>query len=142
MRISPQISLYYFQLLVQLTFTQTSDQKIYFYCISLFDRDQLAQPEKPASPKFIVTLDGVPSPPGYLSDQEEEDMCITEGLKPVTQNMCAGKGLKGLRAQQMQIVTRQLESCDGNYAYQQDLTLDGGLIVDRTLGYIILKKSK
>ncbi|XP_054681996.1 zinc finger CCCH domain-containing protein 14 isoform X4 [Grus americana] len=75
-------------------------------------RDQLAQPEKPASPKFIVTLDGVPSPPGYLSDQEEEDMCLTEGLKPVTQNMCAGKGLKGLRAQQMQIVTRQLESCD------------------------------
>ncbi|KAM6204160.1 zinc finger CCCH domain-containing protein 14 isoform 4-T4 [Sarcoramphus papa] len=75
-------------------------------------RDQLAQPEKPASPKFIVTLDGVPSPPGYLSDQEEEDMCIMEGLKPVTQNMCAGKGLKGLRAQQMQIVTRQLESCD------------------------------
>ncbi|XP_074959783.1 zinc finger CCCH domain-containing protein 14 isoform X5 [Phalacrocorax aristotelis] len=75
-------------------------------------RDQLAQPEKPASPKFIVTLDGVPSPPGYLSDQEEEDMCITEGLKPVTQNTCAVKGLKGLRAQQMQIVTRQLESCD------------------------------
>nr|XP_013796090.1 PREDICTED: zinc finger CCCH domain-containing protein 14 isoform X3 [Apteryx mantelli mantelli] len=73
-------------------------------------REQLAQPEKPASPKFIVTLDGVPSPPGYLSDQEEED--ITEGLKPVTQNMCAGKGLKGLRAQQMQIVTRQLESSD------------------------------
>ncbi|NXJ79000.1 ZC3HE protein, partial [Trogon melanurus] len=75
-------------------------------------RDQLAQPEKPASPKFIVTLDGVPSPPGYLSDQEEEEMCLTEGLKPVTQNMCASKGLKGLRAQQMQIVTRQLESCD------------------------------
>ncbi|XP_030338800.1 zinc finger CCCH domain-containing protein 14 isoform X5 [Strigops habroptila] len=75
-------------------------------------RDQLTQPEKPASPKFIVTLDGVPSPPGYLSDQEEEDMCITEGLKPVNQSMCAGKGLKGLRAQQMQIVTRQLESCD------------------------------
>ncbi|RMB98836.1 hypothetical protein DUI87_25055 [Hirundo rustica rustica] len=73
-------------------------------------RDQLAQPEKPASPKFIVTLDGVPSPPGYLSDQEEEDMCIMEGLKPVTQHMCAGKGLKGLRAQQ--IVTRQLEDCD------------------------------
>ncbi|XP_075282144.1 zinc finger CCCH domain-containing protein 14 isoform X3 [Opisthocomus hoazin] len=75
-------------------------------------RDQLAQPEKPASPKFIVTLDGVPSPPGYLSDQEEEDMCLTEGLKPVTQSMCASRGLKGLRAQQMQIVTRQLESCD------------------------------
>ncbi|XP_014105519.1 PREDICTED: zinc finger CCCH domain-containing protein 14 isoform X4 [Pseudopodoces humilis] len=75
-------------------------------------RDQFAQPEKPASPKFIVTLDGVPSPPGYLSDQEEEDMCIMEGLKPVTHHMCAGKGLKGLRAQQMQIVTRQLENCD------------------------------
>ncbi|XP_066178053.1 zinc finger CCCH domain-containing protein 14 isoform X3 [Sylvia atricapilla] len=75
-------------------------------------RDQLAQPEKPASPKFIVTLDGVPSPPGYLSDQEEEDMCIMEGVKPVTQHICAGRGLKGLRAQQMQIVTRQLENCD------------------------------
>uniref|UniRef100_A0A8C3NZP6 Zinc finger CCCH domain-containing protein 14 n=1 Tax=Cyanoderma ruficeps TaxID=181631 RepID=A0A8C3NZP6_9PASS len=75
-------------------------------------RDQIAQPEKPASPKFIVTLDGVPSPPGYLSDQEEEDMCIMEGVKPVTQHMCAGRGLKGLRAQQMQIVTRQLENCD------------------------------
>lgn len=89
----------------------------------MFDRDQLAQPEKPASPKFIVTLDGVPSPPGYLSDQEEEDMCITEGLKPVSQNICAGKGLKGLRAQQMQIVTRQLESSDGNYWFQQDMVL-------------------
>uniref|UniRef100_A0A8B9G441 Zinc finger CCCH domain-containing protein 14 n=1 Tax=Amazona collaria TaxID=241587 RepID=A0A8B9G441_9PSIT len=77
-------------------------------------RDQVAQPEKPASPKFIVTLDGVPSPPGYLSDQEEEDMCITEGLKPVNKSMCAVKGLKGLRAQQMQIVTRQLESCDAD----------------------------
>ncbi|XP_054490610.2 zinc finger CCCH domain-containing protein 14 isoform X4 [Agelaius phoeniceus] len=75
-------------------------------------RDQLAQPEKPASPKFIVTLDGVPSPPGYLSDQEEEEMCLMEGLKPVTQHMCAGRGLKSLRAQQMQIVTRQLENCD------------------------------
>ncbi|NXU56723.1 ZC3HE protein, partial [Turnix velox] len=75
-------------------------------------RDQLVQPEKPASPKFIVTLDGVPSPPGYLSDQEEEEMCMAEGLKPVPQNICVGKGLKGLRAQQMQVVTRQLESCD------------------------------
>ncbi|NWR32173.1 ZC3HE protein, partial [Tachuris rubrigastra] len=75
-------------------------------------RDQLAQPEKPASPKFIVTLDGVPSPPGYLSDQEEEDMCLMEGVKPVAQDICAGKGLKGLRAQQTQTVTRQLEDSD------------------------------
>ncbi|XP_053923260.1 zinc finger CCCH domain-containing protein 14 isoform X2 [Cuculus canorus] len=77
-------------------------------------RDQLAQAEKPGSPKFIVTLDGVPSPPGYLSDQEEEDMYITEGLKPVTQNICASKGLKGLLVQQMQIVTRQLEGNEGD----------------------------
>ncbi|NWW52786.1 ZC3HE protein, partial [Pedionomus torquatus] len=75
-------------------------------------RDQVTPPEKPASPKFIVTLDGVPSPPGYLSDQEEEDLCLAEGLKPIAQNLCVGKGLKGLREQQMQIVTRQLESCD------------------------------
>lgn len=50
-------------------------------------------------------------------------MCMMEGVKPVTQHMCAGRGLKGLRAQQMQIVTRQLEDCDGNYTDQQDLTL-------------------
>ncbi|XP_075049736.1 zinc finger CCCH domain-containing protein 14 isoform X2 [Mixophyes fleayi] len=37
-------------------------------------------PEKPASPKFIVTLDGVPSPPGYISEHEaeEEPMSYTE----------------------------------------------------------------
>ncbi|XP_067412446.1 zinc finger CCCH domain-containing protein 14 isoform X3 [Emydura macquarii macquarii] len=75
-------------------------------------REQLAQPEKPSSPKFIVTLDGVPSPPGYMSDQEEEEICITEGVKPVTQNAAANKGLKSLRAQQMQLITRQLESPD------------------------------
>ncbi|KAI1237668.1 hypothetical protein IHE44_0013752 [Lamprotornis superbus] len=86
-------------------------------------RDQLAQPEKPSSPKFIVTLDGVPSPPGYLSDQEEEDMCIMEGLKPITQHMCAGKGLKSLQAQQMQIVTRQLENCD-EFSLTADLRIN------------------
>lgn len=48
---------------------------------------------------------------------------MTEGLKPVTQNTCASKGLKGLRVQQMPVVTRQLETCDGNYAYQKVLTL-------------------
>lgn len=48
-------------------------------------------------------------------------MCVTEGFKPVTQNMCASRGLKGLRAQQMQVVARHLESCDGNCAYQQEL---------------------
>ncbi|KAM3920681.1 zinc finger CCCH domain-containing protein 14 isoform 2-T2 [Leptodactylus fuscus] len=37
-------------------------------------------PDKPPSPKFIVTLEGVPSPPGYVSDQEpeEEPMCYSE----------------------------------------------------------------
>uniref|UniRef100_A0A7M4EF62 Zinc finger CCCH domain-containing protein 14 n=1 Tax=Crocodylus porosus TaxID=8502 RepID=A0A7M4EF62_CROPO len=73
-------------------------------------REQPAQPEKPPSPKFIVTLDGVPSPPGYVSDQEEEELCITEGLKPVTQHSVTSKGLKIPRAQQMQVVTRQLGS--------------------------------
>ncbi|XP_069805940.1 zinc finger CCCH domain-containing protein 14 isoform X3 [Dendropsophus ebraccatus] len=41
---------------------------------------EIAVPEKPPSPKFIVTLEGVPSPPGYMSDHEpeEEPMCYTE----------------------------------------------------------------
>ncbi|XP_063295195.1 zinc finger CCCH domain-containing protein 14 [Pelobates fuscus] len=36
--------------------------------------------EKPGSPKFIVTLDGVPSPPGYGSghESEEDKMSVTE----------------------------------------------------------------
>ncbi|XP_050809217.1 zinc finger CCCH domain-containing protein 14 isoform X1 [Gopherus flavomarginatus] len=83
-------------------------------------REQLAQPEKPASPKFIVTLDGVPSPPGYISDQEEEESCITEGVKPVTQNAAANKGLKSFQAQQMQVISRQLES---PYVEMEELTV-------------------
>uniref|UniRef100_A0A8D0H6I2 Zinc finger CCCH domain-containing protein 14 n=1 Tax=Sphenodon punctatus TaxID=8508 RepID=A0A8D0H6I2_SPHPU len=75
-------------------------------------REQLAQPEKPASPKFIVTLDGVPSPPGYMSDQDEEELCVLEGVKPVTQNAGATKGLKSLRTQQMHAIARQHESPD------------------------------
>ncbi|XP_053141456.1 zinc finger CCCH domain-containing protein 14 isoform X1 [Hemicordylus capensis] len=75
-------------------------------------RDQLVQPEKPASPKFIVTLDGVPSPPGYLSDQEEEEMSLMEGVRPVPPKASASKGLRSLRAQQMHIIARQLESTD------------------------------
>lgn len=80
----------------------------------LFYREQLVQPEKPASPKFIVTLDGVPSPPGYLSDQEEEEMSLMEGVRPVPPKASAIKGLRSLRAQQMHIISRQLESADGN----------------------------
>lgn len=72
------------------------------------------QPEKPASPKFIVTLDGVPSPPGYLSDQEEEDMSLMEGVRPVPPKGTSSKGLRSLRAQQMHIISRQLESGEGN----------------------------
>ncbi|XP_053456956.1 zinc finger CCCH domain-containing protein 14 isoform X4 [Nycticebus coucang] len=68
----------------------------------------LVQPDKPASPKFIVTLDGVPSPPGYMSDQEE-DMCF-EGMKPVNQTAASNKGLRGLlHPQQLQLLSRQLE---------------------------------
>ncbi|NXN97727.1 ZC3HE protein, partial [Rhinopomastus cyanomelas] len=82
-------------------------------------RDQLAQPEKPSSPKFIVTLDGVPSPPGYLSDQEEDDMCLTEGLKPATQNM-----LKGLQAQHMQVVTSDVDVEELNVLQKQEKVLE------------------
>ncbi|XP_028362256.1 zinc finger CCCH domain-containing protein 14 isoform X7 [Phyllostomus discolor] len=58
----------------------------------LLQTRDLVQPDKPASPKFIVTLDGVPSPPGYMSDQEE-DMCF-EGVKPVNQTAASNKGLR------------------------------------------------
>nr|XP_056707526.1 zinc finger CCCH domain-containing protein 14 [Euleptes europaea] len=75
-------------------------------------REQLLQPEKPASPKFIVTLDGVPSPPGYLSDQEEEEVSLMEGVRPVPPKAPASKGLRSLRAQQMHIISRQLGSAD------------------------------
>ncbi|XP_075388471.1 zinc finger CCCH domain-containing protein 14 isoform X2 [Tenrec ecaudatus] len=75
----------------------------------------LVQPDKPASPKFIVTLDGVPSPPGYMSDQEE-DMCF-EGMKPVNQTAASNQGLKGLlHPQQLQLMRRQLEDPNGSFS--------------------------
>ncbi|CAK7315749.1 zinc finger CCCH domain-containing protein 14 isoform X2 [Vulpes vulpes] len=74
----------------------------------LMQTRDLVQPDKPASPKFIVTLDGVPSPPGYMSDQEE-DMCF-EGVKPVNQTAASNKGLRGLlHPQQLQLMSRQLD---------------------------------
>ncbi|XP_045677973.1 zinc finger CCCH domain-containing protein 14 isoform X2 [Phyllostomus hastatus] len=77
----------------------------------LMQTRDLVQPDKPASPKFIVTLDGVPSPPGYMSDQEE-DMCF-EGVKPVTQTAASNKGLRGLlHPQQLQLMSRQLGDPD------------------------------
>ncbi|XP_028633087.1 zinc finger CCCH domain-containing protein 14 isoform X2 [Grammomys surdaster] len=81
----------------------------------LMQTRDLVQPDKPASPKFIVTLDGVPSPPGYMSDQEEE-MCF-EGMKPVNQTSASNKGLRGLlHPQQLHLMSRQLEDTDGSFS--------------------------
>lgn len=81
----------------------------------LMQTRDLVQPDKPASPKFIVTLDGVPSPPGYMSDQEEE-MCF-EGMKPVNQTATSNKGLRGfLHPQQLHLMSRQLEDPDGSFS--------------------------
>lgn len=75
----------------------------------------LVQPDKPASPKFIVTLDGVPSPPGYMSDQEE-DMC-SEGVRPAQHPAASHGGLAGLLPpQQLHVLSRQLEDPDGSFA--------------------------
>ncbi|XP_072481324.1 zinc finger CCCH domain-containing protein 14 isoform X3 [Notamacropus eugenii] len=81
----------------------------------LIQTRDLVQPDKPASPKFIVTLDGVPSPPGYMSDQEEEDIGF-EGMKPVNQTASTIKGFKGLRSQQSQLMSRQLDDPDGSFS--------------------------
>ncbi|XP_076979393.1 zinc finger CCCH domain-containing protein 14 isoform X2 [Tamandua tetradactyla] len=81
----------------------------------LMQTRDLVQPDKPASPKFIVTLDGVPSPPGYMSDQEEE-MCF-EGMKPVNQTAASNKGLKGLlHPQQLHLMSRQLDDPNGSFS--------------------------
>ncbi|XP_062944522.1 zinc finger CCCH domain-containing protein 14 isoform X1 [Cynocephalus volans] len=81
----------------------------------LMQTRDLVQPDKPASPKFIVTLDGVPSPPGYMSDQEE-DMCF-EGMKPVNQTAASNKGLKGLlHPQHLQLMSRQLDDPNGSFS--------------------------
>ena len=75
----------------------------------------LVQPDKPASPKFIVTLDGVPSLPGYMSDQEE-DMC-SEGMRPAQHPAASHGGLAGLlHPQQLHVLSRQLEDPDGSFA--------------------------
>uniref|UniRef100_A0A8C5L991 Zinc finger CCCH domain-containing protein 14 n=1 Tax=Jaculus jaculus TaxID=51337 RepID=A0A8C5L991_JACJA len=79
----------------------------------LMQTRDLAQPDKPASPKFTATLGGVPSPPGYMSDQEEE-MCF-EGMKPVNHIAASNKGLRGL-LHQLQLMSRQLEDPDGSFS--------------------------
>ncbi|XP_060037204.1 zinc finger CCCH domain-containing protein 14 isoform X3 [Erinaceus europaeus] len=82
----------------------------------LMQTRDLVQPDKPASPKFIVTLDGVPSPPGYMSDQE--DLCF-EGVKPVTPTAASSKGLRGLlHPQQLPLLSRQLDDPDGSFFHE------------------------
>ncbi|XP_007462795.1 PREDICTED: zinc finger CCCH domain-containing protein 14 isoform X2 [Lipotes vexillifer] len=80
----------------------------------LMQTRDLVQPDKPASPKFIVTLDGVPSPPGYMSDQEE-DMSF-EGMRPAHHTAASHEGLAGLlHPQQLHLLSRQLEDPDGSF---------------------------
>ena len=62
-----------------------------------------------------MTLDGVPSPPGYMSDQEE-DMCF-EGMRPAHHTAASHEGLAGLlHPQQLQLLSRQLEDPDGSFS--------------------------
>ena len=75
----------------------------------------LVQTDKPASPKFIVTLDGVSSPTGCMSDQEEE-MCF-EGSKSVKQTSASNKGLRCLLyPQQIHLLSRQPEDPDDSFS--------------------------
>ncbi|XP_029453614.1 zinc finger CCCH domain-containing protein 14 isoform X2 [Rhinatrema bivittatum] len=78
----------------------------------LIQNRELLPSEKPPSPKFIVTLDGVPSPPGYASEQEEEEaMNFTEeGETLHRQNTVSNKSLKKIHTQQLQIITRELDT--------------------------------
>lgn len=87
-----------------------------------------------------MTLDGVPSPPGYMSDQEE-DICF-EGVKPVTQTAASNKGLRGLlRPQPLQLMSRQLDEPNGSFSHgvlrAQIFPLQGAVLVqeiwDRSL---------
>ena len=62
-----------------------------------------------------MTLDGVPSPPGYMSDQEE-DMC-SEGMRPAQHPAASHGGLAGLlHPQRSRVLSRQLEDPDGSFA--------------------------
>nr|XP_033807383.1 zinc finger CCCH domain-containing protein 14 isoform X1 [Geotrypetes seraphini]XP_033807386.1 zinc finger CCCH domain-containing protein 14 isoform X1 [Geotrypetes seraphini] len=93
----------------------------------LIQNRELLTSEKPPSPKFIVTLDGVPSPPGYTSEQEEEEMNFTgEGETPLRQNPLANKGVKKPHTKQHQILTREpatseVEMTEANVPVKQKL---------------------
>nr|XP_020746238.1 zinc finger CCCH domain-containing protein 14 isoform X2 [Odocoileus virginianus texanus] len=81
----------------------------------LMQTRDLVQPDKPASPKFIVTLDGVPSPPGYMSDQEED--MSSEGMRAAQHPAASHGGLAGLlRPPHARVLSRQLEDPDGSFA--------------------------
>ncbi|XP_028915497.1 zinc finger CCCH domain-containing protein 14 isoform X1 [Ornithorhynchus anatinus] len=90
----------------------------------LIQTRELVPADKPASPKFIVTLDGVPSPPGYMSDQEEEEICDEGNQDPENQAASANKGIKGLRAQLLPMLNRQHDDPDGNFPNTEESELN------------------
>ncbi|XP_005986585.1 zinc finger CCCH domain-containing protein 14 isoform X2 [Latimeria chalumnae] len=70
-------------------------------------RDPPPPPARVPSPKFIVTLDGVPSPPGYTSDQEEE-----EEMTSLQQIGTPSKETRKHRLQQTNVAARDLGDSD------------------------------
>lgn len=70
--------------------------------------------ERPPSPKFIVTLDGVPSPPGYTSDVEGEEMDITEEEEKLSRSSLAlhKAGKKRMLDTQQHILLSQITDTD------------------------------
>ncbi|XP_043929834.1 zinc finger CCCH domain-containing protein 14 isoform X2 [Protopterus annectens] len=70
--------------------------------------------ERPPSPKFIVTLDGVPSPPGYTSDVEDEEMGITEEEEKLSKSSLAlhKVGKKRVLESQHHIIFSQIADPD------------------------------
>ena len=62
-----------------------------------------------------MTLDGVPSPPGYMSDQEED--MSSEGMRAAQHPAASRGGLAGLlRPQHARGLSRQREDPDGSFA--------------------------
>lgn len=62
-----------------------------------------------------MTLDGVPSPPGYMSDQEED--MSSEGMGAAQHPAASRGGLAGLlRPQPARVLSRRLEDPDGSFA--------------------------
>lgn len=89
--------------------------KVTFF-FDLYSREA-HESQRSSSPKFIVTLDGVPSPPGFTPDQEEVETVLKEKMKTTKTSVPHGQLEKKHKLMPQQRLARELpvDYSDGKF---------------------------